>query len=292
MRFVTFDVQGIETVGVRDGDDVVDLRLAAPDLPQTLLDLVRTNALEAAYSAAMAAGADARRSVGDLRYLPLIPRPPKFFGMGINYPSHVGERPETPGYFLSGPTRLCAHGEPMIVPAKSRTLDYETELAFVISRRARNVKAEDALDYIAGYTVFNDASVRGHGSGITLSLMKNSDKTGPLGPELVTPDELPPGGDGLMIRTRRNGELVQEDSTSKMFWNVAEIIALCSSFMSFEPGDVITTGTCGGTVVDRYTERGQGKESEDLPYLRDGEVVESEIEGIGVLRNPVVAEPR
>lgn len=290
MRFITFEKNGAEAVGVRLGSELVDLSIVAPELPRTLLGLIQADALEAAGDAALKAPAAARRPVEGIKYLPLIPRPPKFFGFGINYGSHVGERPKTPGFFISVPTRFVGHNEAMVVPNISKTLDYEVELALVIKKSGKNISANDALDYIAGYTIFNDGSVRGHDAGNTLAIMKNGDKTGPLGPELVTPDELPPGADGLRIITRRNGEIVQDDTTANMFWKVPEIIEMTSSYMSLEVGDVITTGTCGGTVVELAVKQGRAFDDETLPWVQPGEVLECEIEGIGVLRNPVIGE--
>lgn len=291
MRFITFDRDGVDTVGVRFGTDLVDLSIAAPELPRSLLELIQQDLLGEAGGAAKSASSAAWRSLEGVKYRPVIPRPPKFFGMGMNYPSHVKVRPAVPGYFMSGPERLIGHNDPIPVPRRSRTLDYEVELAFVFGKRARNVKEKDALDCIAGYTVFNDASVRGYGGGVTLTLMKNSDGTGPLGPELVTPDELPAGADGLTICLRRNNVVVQNDKTSSMFWKVPETIELITGFMSFEPGDVVTTGTCGGTVVDtNLPDFLADMTDESLPYLKAGEVIESEIEGIGLLRNPIIDE--
>jgi acylpyruvate hydrolase len=292
VRFITFNKDGLETVGVRFGQEIVDLSVAAPNLPRTLVEIIQAEKLEEAGRIAEGAGVSARRPLTGIEYLPLIPHPPKFFGFGINYPSHAGERPKTPGFFLSGPQRFCAHDEPMLIPPDSRTLDYEIELALVIGKTARRVSAAKALDHIAGYTIFNDASVRGRGGGMTLALMKNADKTGPLGPELVTPDELPLGCDGLKLITRRNGIIVQNDTTASMYWKVPEVIELSSKYLTLEPGDVVCTGTCGGTVVDTHTVKGAGMDSEELPYLKPGDVVECEIEGIGVLRNSVSSDDR
>jgi 2-keto-4-pentenoate hydratase/2-oxohepta-3-ene-1,7-dioic acid hydratase in catechol pathway len=290
VRFITFDKNGVEAVGARLGPELVDLSVAAPDLPRTLLGLIQAGALDEAATLAKASGPTARRPVEGIRYLPLIPRPPKFVGFGINYGSHVGERPKTPGFFISVPTRFIAHGEAMVVPKLSKTLDYENELALVIGKGGKHISANAALDHIAGYTIFHDGSVRGLGGGNTLALMKNSDRTGPMGPELVTPDELPPGCEGLKLTTRRNGVVVQHDTTSNMFWKVPEIIELTSSYMSLEAGDVITSGTCGGTVVELAVAQQRAFTDESLPWLQPGEVIECEIEGIGVLRNTVIAE--
>jgi 2-keto-4-pentenoate hydratase/2-oxohepta-3-ene-1,7-dioic acid hydratase in catechol pathway len=291
VRFITFERDGIETVGVRCGDELIDLSLAAPERPRTLLGLIETGMLQAAGEAALGADASARLPLRSIKYLPVIPRPPKFLGFGINYPSHVGERPKSPGYYLSGPHRFCAQGEPMIRPLASNTLDFEIELALVVGKRASRVPAAKALDFIAGYTIFNDGSVRGYYDGpATLVLMKNGDKTGPLGPELVTPDELPAGADGLRLTTRRNGKVVQRDTTANMFWKVPEIVELASFYMTLEAGDIVATGTCGGTVADVAIKNGKKIQDEGLDYLRAGEELEFEIEGIGVLRNGVVDE--
>jgi acylpyruvate hydrolase len=292
MRFLSFDKNGRETVAVRFGSELVDISIAAPELPRTLLGLLRADALERAGAAALRADATARRAAAGITYLPVIPDPPKLFGFGINYGSHVGTRPSTPGFFLSGPHRLVGQDEPIEIPNLSKTLDYEIELAFVVSKSGRHIAASDALNHVGGYTIFNDASVRGYGAGLTLALMKNSDKTGPLGPELVTPDELPLGCDGLSLITRRNGKVVQSDNTSNMFWKVPEIIELTTKYMSLNVGDVVTTGTCGGTVVEVARAEKKEMSDETLPWLQPGDVIECEIEGIGVLRNSVIREPQ
>ena len=162
--------------------------------------------------------------------------------------------------------------------------------AVVISRDAKNVSAQEALDYVAGYTVFNDASVRGHGGGMRLTLMKGCDNTGPFGPELVTPEELPLGCKGLAICTRRDGEVVQSDNTDNMFWDVAELIEMVSSYMTLEAGAVIATGSCGGTVSNTHKHWVENPDDPALPWLKPGEVVESEVESIGVLRATIIAE--
>lgn len=292
MRLITFSKSGSERVGVRLGESVVDLSVADPSLPRTLLGLIETGALKQAGATAKQAGDDAHVPLKDIRYLPLIPKPPKVFGFGVNYGSHVGKRPDTPGYYLSTPSRLIAHNGAMVVPKNCKTLDYEAELAIVLGRGGRHIPAKDALEHVAGYTIFNDGSVRGHFQGhATLCLVKNSDATAPLGPEMVTPDELPEGCDGLELTCRRNGEVVQRDTTSNMFWKVPEIIELASSFMSLEAGTVIATGTCGGTVFEIARDQKRSLNDQSLPWLKPGETLESEVEGIGVLRNTIIMEP-
>lgn len=290
MRFITFDKNGVETVGIRmDEESLIDLSIAAPSLPLTLLGLIQAGKLAEAGDAAENASAEARRPLQGLKYLPVIPNPPKIAGFGANYRSHAGERPKDPPLFLSGATRLVGHDQQVVIPLTSDTLDYETELAVVIGREAKNVSAQNALDYVAGYTVFNDVSVRGHGGGLRLTLMKGCDDTGPFGPELVTPDELPPGCKGLAIQTRRDGKVVQDDNTDNMYWDVAEVIEMVSSYMTLEAGAVIATGSCGGTVADTHKHWVDDPDDPSLPWLKPGEVVESEVESVGVLRATIVS---
>lgn len=285
MRLLTFEHEGQERVGLRIGEQVVDLSIAAPHLPRTLRGLIEAGAIETLAPIAADPPQVALKRVSTLHYLPLIPTPSKLLGVGRNYGSHVGDRPATPGFFLSSPTRLCAHKDAVRRPTDSLTLDFEIELAVIIGRRATRVSARDALEYVAGYSIFNDGSVRGYfdGTPYTLALQKNADKTGVLGPEMVTPDELPPGGVGLRLITRRNGCEVQNDTTSNMFWSIPEIIEMCSKHMTLEPGDIVTTGTPGGTVADVGRSNGFDIWDENLDFLRDGEELEFEIPEIGIL---------
>jgi acylpyruvate hydrolase len=290
MRFVTFSKNGVATVGVRLRDTIVDLSVVAPRLPGSIVDLVKADLLGQAYDLAKDAPGTARLDPDGIVWLPVIPRPSLLFGFGINYGSHAGPRPECPGFFVSTPARLVAHREAMVIPRLSATLDYEVELAIVMKRGGKDIPRRDALDYIAAYTILNDGSVRGYGGGETLALMKNSDKTAPFGPEMVTPDELPAGAAGLRLMTRRNGIEVQNDTTSQMYWKVPEIIETVSQHVTLSPGDVITTGTPGGTMVENAIKAGLPWGDPSIEWLKDGETVECEIEGIGVISNPVRAE--
>ena len=290
MRFITFSKEGVATVGVRLRDSIVDLSAAAPRLPGSIVDMVKADLLQEAYDIAKTAPASAHLDPNSIDWLPVIPRPPLLFGFGINYGSHAGPRPEFPGFFVSTHTRLVAHREAMVIPKLSATLDYEVELAIVMKRGGKGISRRDALDYIAAYTIFNDGSVRGYGGGETLALMKNSDRTAPFGPEIVTPDELPSGAAGLRLRTRRNGVEVQNDTTNQMYWKVPEIIETVSQYVTLGPGDVITTGTPGGTMVETAIKSGLAWSDPSIDWLKDGETIECEIEGIGVISNPVCAE--
>ncbi len=298
MRFITFDKNGVETVGVRLGSDLVDLSLADARLPRTLVGLIQNDLLKRAGEVAQKAPASAHRSLEGLKYLPVIPHPPKFFGIGTNYPSHAGPvqaargekvgKADNPRYFAIGSEPFAAHNEPLQVPRAMPTFDYEVELVFVFGKRAKHVKEKDFLPYVAGYTVFNDGSIRGW-QAIDLVLGKGSDKTKPMGPEFVTADELPPGGDGLNIMLRRNGKLTQNDNTKSMYRKVPEIVELLTSFITFNPGDCVTTGTTAGTIADTHPK--YDPKDTTLPWLKAGEVIETEIEGIGMLRNPIIDEP-
>jgi 2-keto-4-pentenoate hydratase/2-oxohepta-3-ene-1,7-dioic acid hydratase in catechol pathway len=290
MRLLSFYSSGTPAVGIRFGEDVVDLSIAAPHLPRTLLDLIRCDLLIEAHDAAKRCGTAAYIPAHTLQWLPVIPHPPKIFGFGINYGSHVGARPECPGFFISTSTRLAAHAEPMVIPKASATLDYEVELAVILKKGGKNIARRDALDHVAGYSILNDGSVRGYGAGESLAFMKNSDKTAPFGPELVTPDELPSGAAGLRMRTRRNAVEVQNETTDAMFWKIPEIIEIASQYMTLNAGDVITTGTPGGTLVESALRNGLPLGDPSIDWLREGDVIECEIEGIGSIRNPVTAE--
>ena len=169
----------------------------------------------------------------------------------------------------------------MVVPKASEQLDYEAELTIVIGKKCRAVSEADALDVIFGYTCFNEGSVRDFQKRTTQwTGAKNFDKTGPLGPWIVTADEVPPGADGLRVRTILNGEVMQDANTSGMIFKVPAIIASVSEIMTLEPGDLIATGTPAGVGMGRRPQ----------VWLKPGDTVTVDIEKVGVLTNPVVAE--
>ena len=212
-------------------------------------------------------------------------QPSKIICIGRNYVEHAkeggGEVLDYPAVFFRGATSLVAPGDPMIRPLCSVAFDYEAELAVVIGRGARHIAEAQALAHVAGYTCFNDGSVRDYQRRTPQWTMgKNFDGSGPLGPWLATPDELPPGGKGLKVQTRLNGQLMQDGDTADMVFDVARLIAILSEVMTLEPGDVIATGTPSGVGFAR----------KPPVWLKHGDVCEVEIEGIGVLRNPVQDE--
>jgi len=287
MRIVNFDNAGTATLGVRRDDTVIDLSTAAPELPRTARALLAAgpDALERAASAAVGAGADAVRDPGELRLLPTVHDPSKIICLGLNYADHAKEggheRPTYPSIFMRGPSSLTGHGASLVVPRICDKLDYEAELMVVIGRSGRHVPRERALDLVAGYALFNDGSVRPYQRLTSQwTIGKNFDGTGPLGPDLVSADELPPGATGLRIQSRVNGAVMQDASTADMLFDVAETIALLTECMTLEPGDLIASGTPAGVGYARTPP----------VWLTPGDVCEIEVEGVGVLSNPVAAE--
>ncbi len=219
------------------------------------------------------------------RYRPLVPAPPKLLCLGLNDVDHAAEAglpvPEYPAVFARVASSLIGHGEPMLRPPESAQLDFEVELAVVIGTGGRRIREADALDHVAGYTVFNDGSIRDYQLKTNQwTIGKNFHGTGALGPELVTPDELPPGAVGLRMTTHVGDELLQDGDTAKMVFGVAKTIELLSEVLELEPGDTIAMGTPSGIGHARTPPR----------YLLPGEVCRVAIERIGQISSPVVDE--
>jgi 2-keto-4-pentenoate hydratase/2-oxohepta-3-ene-1,7-dioic acid hydratase in catechol pathway len=268
-----------------DGDDVIALRDLVPDAPGEMIGVIAAGAplLARLADGLRAAPRGARRPLGAVELRPPIPRPGKILCLGLNYAAHAREGghevPEHPTVFVRVATSLVAPGAPVIRPRVSEQLDYEVELAIVIGRRCRDVAEDGALAQVYGYTIMNDVSVRDYQRRTSQwTLGKNFDGSGPLGPAIVTADELPAGARGLGIRTRLNGELLQDGNTADMVFPVARIVALLSEVMTLEPGDVIATGTPSGV----------GHARRPPLWMKPGDVVSCEIDGIGTLSNPIV----
>lgn len=223
-----------------------------------------------------------------VRLLPPIPAPGKILCVGLNYVDHAAESPyedvpDYPTFFPRFASSLIADGDPIIRPECSHELDYEGELVAVIGKRARHVTKDDALDYVAGYSIFNDGSIRNYQFlAPQWTPGKNFDDTGSFGPEFITADELPDGANGLMLEVFLNGEKMQSASTSDMVFDVATIVSTASEFMTLEPGDVLVTGTPAGVGFARKPQI----------FMKDGDTVEVRIEKIGTLTNPVRNENR
>ena len=280
MRFTTYLQDGQPRLGVLDGDQVValngDLRSA----------LAAGTDLQAAGRRAIASAAP-RLPLSGLSLAPLLPEPGKTICLGLNYFDHAKEggrteKPVYPWFFYRGKSSLLGHGQAGVCPRVSDKFDYEAELAVVIGQTVpRHVAQADALRYVFGYSCFNDMSVRDYQKRTPQwTIGKNFDATGGFGPVLVTADELPAGALGLRIQSRLNGQVMQDANTSDMIFSVAETIALLAECMTLEPGDAIIMGTPAGV----------GQARTPPVWMKPGDTVEIEIEQIGVLRNPIVAE--
>jgi acylpyruvate hydrolase len=290
MRLVTYVENAGARIGVLrrsdHGELVFDLQRIAPDLPREM------NGLLAAGQTALAeiertigsVPASAGIDIASVKLMAPVPQPSKVIGVGLNYREHVEESqekpPEFPTIFAKFPNCLIGAGAPIVLPRISNAVDYEGELAVVIGRRAHHVSEADALRYVGGYAPFNDVSARDFQHRTSQwTIGKTFDTFGPMGPALVTADEIP-DPQALMLRLSIDGEVLQESSTSMMIFSVAVLVAHLSTIMTLEPGDIIATGTPGGVGGSHQPPR----------YLRVGETVRVEIDGLGVLENPVVAE--
>lgn len=286
MKFTTFLQDGQPRLGLVDGDAVIDLNKAQPQVPASLREALRQGVDLSAASASALASDAARLAMAELTLAPLVPEPGKIICLGLNYFDHAKEggreKPEYPWFFFRGASSLIAHGQPGIAPQVSVKFDYEAELALVIGQRVpRHVAQEDASAYVFGYTCFNDMSVRDYQKRTPQwTIGKNFDGTGGFGPLLVTADELPPAAVGLKIEGRLNGQVMQSANTTDMIWGVAETIALLSDVLTLEPGDVIVMGTPAGV----------GQARTPPVWMKAGDSFEVEIEGIGTLVNPIRAE--
>ena len=278
MRLLSFVAGGKEYFGVVSGDGVVTLndKIGKPDLRAALA----AGEMEAMRQAAQTAKPDHR--LGDIKFLPLIPGPNKILCAGVNYRAHAAEvgreLPKQPSMFIRFADTLVGHGGEMIRPKVSDNFDFEGELALVIGKAGRHIKAEHALDHVAGYTCFVDGSVRDY-QKFSVTSGKNFPGTGPLGPWLVTTDEIPDPS-RLTLTTRLNGKEVQHATTDQLIYAIPQIIAFCSDFTPLSPGDVIATGTPEGV----------GHSRKPPLWMKAGDALEVEISSIGILRARIVDE--
>ncbi len=283
MKLVTFIYNNYSRFGAVDGNDVVD-GVGEFNLPDAMVNFI--SAGDAALSAMLKriASGNHRIPLAEVKLQAPIPRPGKYLAISLNYPDHIAEtgreRPEFPSFFSKLSTCVIGHGDAIQRPKVSDKLDYEGELAFVIGKRCRHVPLERVHEVIAGFTIANDVSVRDwQFRSPTFTVGKSFDTCGPLGPWLVTKDEIP-DPHNLNIKTWVDEELRQNSNTKHMLFNCYEMVAYLSQAMTLEPGDVISTGTPSGV----------GVKMEPRGYLRPGQTVTVEIEGIGKLSNPVVDE--
>jgi 2-keto-4-pentenoate hydratase/2-oxohepta-3-ene-1,7-dioic acid hydratase in catechol pathway len=286
MKLATFSHAGTTRIGLADVDsqEIVDLAAAAPDLPREMVAFLEAgpDVLEAAR-AALDGGP--RLPLAEVRLEAPISRPPKFLAVGLNYADHVAESgaeaPAHPTIFNKQSTCVTGPSDPVHVPRASHVVDYEGELGFVIGRRCRHVSRDDALDVIAGYLIVNDVTVRNWQLRTpTWTMGKSFDTHGPIGPWIVTRDELQDPHQ-LPLRTFVNGELRQQSNTKELIFDCFALVEHFSTAFTLEPGDIVATGTPAGVGITMKPPQ----------LLKAGDVVRVEIDGIGVIENPVIAEP-
>jgi acylpyruvate hydrolase len=284
MRLIAFkNDAGQPALGARIGDELVNL--TALGLPSTLDELLRQgpSGMNAAKSAL--ANATKRQPLAGITYLPPVLNPAKAFAIGLNYVEHAAESnfepPKFPVIFHRYPSSWVAHEQALVRPKISEQFDYEAELVAVIGKGGRYISKEKALEHVAGYSLFNDGSIRDHQFRSTQWMMgKNFDASGSFGPEFVTADELPGGATGLQMQCRLNGVVLQNTNTKQMIFDVATLVAACSEAMALQPGDIIITGTPSGVGLARKPPL----------WMKAGDVCEVEVAGIGILRNRIVDE--
>jgi acylpyruvate hydrolase len=280
MRIVHFETRGLPGIAADNGSGWHGLTQPDNGFPGTLPELITQG--EDLLSIGKSLGQSPPIDLNAVRLLPPVPEPPKILCVGLNYDDHLEEsglkKPTYPELFARFAGSLIAHQEPIRRPRESIALDYEAELAVVIGKPGRRIHQKQALDHVAGYSLFNDATLRDFQLRTPQWTMgKNFDGTGSFGPWLVTPDAVPPGACGLRIQGRLNGRVMQDSRTDRLIFSVPELIEMISVAMSLERGDVIITGTPGGVGAAR----------KPPVFMEHGDVFEVEIEGLGILTNPV-----
>ncbi len=281
MKLVTYERNGQRSIGVLSDRGVIDLPAASGGaLPADLLTLLQQG--DAALAQARNAVARGQAiPLADVQLKALLPRPGKIIGIGLNYADHAAEggreKPKYPMIFTKAVSAVIGTGEPIRIPPVTQAVDFEGELAVVIGKRAKDVPPKDALDYVAGYTICNDVSARDYQQRSSPTAGKSFDTFAPLGPALVTRDEVP-DPHVLDIRTLVSGEEMQHSNTRHLIFNIPYLIDYLSHIFALEPGDVITTGTPSGVGLFRTPPR----------FLKPGDTVRIEVQGVGVLENPVV----
>jgi acylpyruvate hydrolase len=290
MRLVTFLVDGRRRVGAltTNGEEqvVADLHAVDSRIPQDMVTLLAggVTTLDLAREALVSADPEAQHPLGSVTLQAPVPRPGKIICVGLNYRDHAAESkmpiPDYPAIFSKYANAIIGPDQPIVIPRVTDQVDYEGELAFVIGRRGRYIPPEQALAHVAGYMAFNDVSARDFQMRTSQwTIGKAFDGFAPTGPALVTADEIPDPHD-LDLRVTIGGELLQSSNTRNLVFTVPDLVAQLSQVMTLEPGDIVATGTPAGVGFARTPPR----------FLRPGDLVEVEISGIGILRNPVVAE--
>jgi acylpyruvate hydrolase len=290
MKIVSFEKNNGLRLGVVEGDTVIDLQAVDANLPGDLGEALRkTNGdLKPFADLAKKAPASARIPLAGLKFALPVARPGKIICLGLNYLDHVKEGPQKDNIpkfqsiFFRMLTSLVPHLQPLIRPVKSIQLDYEAEMVVIIGKRAKHLTLANATDCVAGYSCANEGSVREYQRHTTQwGMGKNFDRAGSIGPWMVSADELPKGGKGLKIMSRLNGNTMQSSNTEHFMFPVAESLVYLTEGMTLEPGDVILTGTPSGVGHARKP---------DPVWMKAGDVCEIEVEGVGILRNPIEDE--
>ncbi len=284
MRFLTFEFQDAMSFGAVHNDQVVDLGKRHPELPD-LREAIRHQQLQTL--AAEASQVDADYALSDIGFLPTITNPEKIICIGVNYANRNAEykddseQPQYPSVFMRSRESLVGHQQDILDPPESDQLDYEGEIVLVIGKSGRRIPAGQAHNHIAGLTIMNEGSVRDYlrHAKFNVTQGKNFEKSGALGPWMVTSDELDPMGE-LQVITRVNGEERQNDVTGNLMFDFRYLIAYLSTFYRLQPGDIIATGTPNGA----------GARFDPPKYLRPQDSVEVEVPGIGILHNNIAAE--
>ena len=284
MKLVTFVYKNITRVGALLDNEIVD-GLGQKKIPLTMLEFLAAGQSALTAMQHLIDSQQVRIPLREVKLLAPVPRPGKFLGIGLNYADHIAEtaleKPEYPTFFSKESSCVIADGDAIHLHKVSEKLDYEVELAFVIGKACRHVPVDKAHQVIAGYTLVNDVTVRDWQFRTpTWMIGKSFDTHGPMGPWIVTADEIADPHD-LTLKTWVDDDLRQSSNTRHMIFNIYQMIAYLSQAMTLEPGDVISTGTPGGVGV-KMKPRG---------YMRAGQVVKIEIEKIGSLSNPVINEP-
>ncbi|MBT5000366.1 MAG: fumarylacetoacetate hydrolase family protein [Tateyamaria sp.] len=283
MRFLVGQVNEGTAVFLLSGNSAINLTEQDPSIGSDLMGIIGAGMtlsdLESRVVGAKSVPLDTIKPA-----LPVV-SPGMIMCLGLNYVDHIKEGgydiPEYPVFFMRGPKSLMPAGAPMIRPVCSEQLDYEAELMVIIGKGGKHISESDALNHVFGYTIFNDGSVREYQRKThQWTAGKNFDSTGAVGPIVVTPDELPVGGEGLKIEARVGDEILQSASTSDMMWSVARTIVAISEFATLSEGDLVAMGTPPGVGHAKNPPR----------WLTNGETVEVEIEGIGICSNPIVDE--
>ena len=285
MRFLSFASDGYESFGVVKDGGVVDLGASLGGRARTLKGALRAGILPRTME--LAVGRDPDHMLEEIRYLPTVPDAEKIICIGINYGSRNeeykdgAEAPRYPSVFMRTPGSLVGHQEAVVRPPESEQLDYEGEIVLVIGREGRRIAEDEAWSHVAGLTLMNEGSVRDwlRHSKFNVTPGKNFERSGSLGPWMVTADEFT-DGEELHLTTRVNGEVRQDDTTANLIFSFRRLIAYLSSFMRLMPGDLIASGTPTGA----------GARFDPPKYLKAGDVVEVQVPNIGTLRNEVVDE--